>query len=318
MVDPGQSFYIEVDRAAGTFVTIVHDAPPEVAPTLINARGPDGRKVAGKSAVCPFCSFSHPLALHRRLANEGQGRDEPLVVADLDDAVGKRYRPPHPEEFEAILAARAALDAEVPFAPGVPAIPDEGIAPGNNNIIGPSIYGVKTYGDYMPDRQTLGFVRLSRAIKSASNDLLGNGVSAEYAQALATYAASVLVRKVRRSGRAATLDVKVQAAHDIFSNQGSIGYSYDFLEVGLGSGQGTWDSIAASAISTLRNLMSGAPRGRPAEVARGTATRLALRSRSVTAVVTDPPYDQMLAYADSSDVMHVWVKRALGELLPEG
>jgi adenine-specific DNA methylase len=37
----------------------------------------------------------------------------------------------------------------------------------------------------------------------------------------------------------------------------------------------------------------------------------------VTAVVTDPPYDQMIAYADSSDIFFVWLKRALLESFPE-
>ena len=315
--DSGQSFSLAVDRGDDTFRAVVQDGPPTSAPTLVNARGPDGRKIAGKVAVCPFCTFMHPLAVHRRLTHEGFGTDELLVVADLDDEVGKRFRSPEPEEFEAILEAAEALRHEESFAPGVPAIPDEGIAPGNNNIIGPSIYGVRTFGDYMPHRQTLGFVRLVRAIKSVSAELLNGDVSAEYTQALATYAAAVLARKVRRSGRAATLDVKVQAAHDIYSNQGSIGYSYDFLEVGIGSGQGTWDSIASSEVATLTNLMSGARLGQAAEVVRGTATRLPARAESFAAVITDPPYDEMLAYADSSDVMYVWVKRALGELIPD-
>ena len=316
-VDPGQSFSLAVDRNDDNFWAVVHDGPPTSAPTLVNAHAPDGRKIAGKSAVCPFCSFIHPLAMHRRLTHDGCGTDELLVVADLDDEVGKRFRSPEPEEFEAVLEAAEVLRDEAPFAPGVPAVPNEGIAPGNNNIIGPSIYGVKTFGDYMPHRQTLAFVRLARAIKSLAGELSDAGVSADYTQALATYAGAVLARKVRRSGRAATLDVKVQAAHDIFSNQGSIGYSYDFIEVGIGSGQGTWDSIASSEVATLRNLMSGAPRGQAAEVVRGTATRLPSRSGSFAAVITDPPYDEMLAYADSSDVMYVWVKRALGELIPD-
>src|SRR4051794_6692924 len=98
--------------------------------------------------------------MHRRLTNEGAGADELLVVADLDDEVGKRFRPAEPEELKAVLDAAEALRHEEPFAPGVPAVPNEGIAPGNNNIIGPSIYGVKTFGDFMPQRQTLGFVRL--------------------------------------------------------------------------------------------------------------------------------------------------------------
>ena len=88
------------------------------------------------------------------------------------------------------------------------------------NLLDPSIYGMRTFGDYMPARQTLGFVRLCRAISAVASDLADQGASHDYVNALATYAAGVVARKVRRSGRAATLDIKVQAAHDIFSNQG--------------------------------------------------------------------------------------------------
>ena len=38
---------------------------------------------------------------------------------------------------------------------------------------------------------------------------------------------------------------------------------------------------------------------------------LPLPDRSITAVVTDPPYDDMVDYSDSSDIFYVWLKRAL-------
>ena len=46
-------------------------------------------------------------------------------------------------------------------APFCPPFPDEKIAAANNNIIGPSICGAKTYGDFMVDRQTLSYIRLA-------------------------------------------------------------------------------------------------------------------------------------------------------------
>ncbi|SHN46911.1 DUF1156 domain-containing protein [Cryptosporangium aurantiacum] len=315
--DPGQSFFVKPDHKHGSFEVVVHDGPPREQPTLANLTKSDGTKIAGKSAKCIFCSHPHPVSLHRRLTDEGFGRDALLIVSDLDSRVGKSYRAASPAELTAAVAAGRALQEEPEFAPGIPAVPDERIAPGNNNIIGPSIYGVKSFGQYMNARQTLAFVRLARIIGAVGADLETAGLSREYVKALATYCVAVLVRKVRRSGRACTLDVKVQAAHDIYSNQGSIGYSYDFLEVGIGSGQGTWDSIAASEVSTLRNLMDGLPKGTPTDVTRGSATALSLRSSSIAAVVADPPYDEMLAYADSSDVMYVWAKRALHSLMPE-
>jgi hypothetical protein len=41
------------------------------------------------------------------------------------------------------------------------------------------------------------------------------------------------------------------------------------------------------------------------------------RDRSVDAVVTDPPYYDMIEYADMSDLFHVWLKRVLLDIEPD-
>ena len=41
------------------------------------------------------------------------------------------------------------------------------------------------------------------------------------------------------------------------------------------------------------------------------------RDRSVDAVVTDPPYYDMIEYADTSDLFHVWLKRVLPGFEPD-
>lgn len=316
-LDPGQSFYIEADRSAGTWKAVVHDGPPNHSPTLAKSLGPDGRPIAGKSAVCPFCSHPHPLAVHRRLANEGYGQDALLVVADFGAEVSKTFRAPAFEELEAIEAAARDLRKEPPFRPGVPAIPDEGIGPGNNNIIGPSIYGARTYGDLMCDRQTLGFVRLSRIIGQVCAEMRDvHGLSNSYVRALAGYLGAVLVRRLRRSTRSTTLQVyadgRPPGATDIYLNEGSITFSYDYLETGLAGGSGTWEELSERTLRELSDILPTKP-GVAVDVARGSATALAMRTGSISAVVTDPPYDQMIAYSDSSDLLFCWLKRALVE-----
>ncbi|MFD3561892.1 hypothetical protein ACFWVU_19720 [Streptomyces sp. NPDC058686] len=57
--------------------------------------------------------------------------------------------------------------------------------------------------------------------------------------------------------------------------------------------------------------------GTPVNVTRGSATSMNLGDTSITAVVTDPPYDEMIAYADSSDLIYAWLKRALHSTWPE-
>lgn len=312
--NPGQSFELVVDRASGEARASVHDGEPRERPTLTTVPG------SGKAAVCPFCRHVMSLATARNLTNEGLGEDVLLLAAQHDELRAKLFREPTAPEFRAVEDAKAALLAEPPFSPFLPARPNEEIGPGNNNIIGPSIYGARTFGDLCNDRQTLGFVRLSRQHGAVFDALLAAGVSAEYAAALCSYSASAILRKFRRSTRGAQLltykDGRPTGVGDIWTNETSLTFSFDYVEVGLSTGAGSWDEASNRTVKGLAVLMERGESGEPTMVTRGSATELPMRSKSVAAVVTDPPYDEMIPYADASDVYYVWLRRALASAQP--
>ena len=319
--DPGQSYEIVADRAAGTFRAEVHSGSPKGSATLTN-KSREGKRVAGKVAVCPFCDHVHDNEVHSRLAREGLGEDALLVAADIDESVGKSFRVPTAEEFKACDAARRALGTEKPFAPGLAAVPNELIPLGNNHTVQASYYGAKTYGDMCNARQTLGFVRLCRTIAQIGVEAKEAGLSADYVAALSGYAGAVVVRKLRLSTRGAPLKPRLDPksnrvyVSDVFQNEAHLAFSYDHFESGLGAGPGTWLSLIDDTLVVLRNQVSRA-RGRAATIQRGSALALPLRSGTVSAVVTDPPYDDMIPYSDASDLFFVWLKRALCETHPD-
>jgi putative DNA methylase len=318
--DPGQSFRIEADRRSGNFQAIVHDGPPAGRPTLVT-RTRDGKAVKGKSAICPFCEYVHSKQTHQRLAHEGRGVDVLLVAADLDDQVGKIFREPTSAERTAAAQALGLLAEEKPFG-GLPAVPTEGIPVGNSDTVRASVYGASTYGDLCNPRQTLGFVRLARVIYDLGAELTAeHGISERYAAALTGYAASVFVRKIKKSTRGATLNPhrrptsnRIDVNH-IFTNEASVSFSYDYFEVGLGQGPGTWEGLADDTIAVLRNQV-GRALGKAADIQRGSALSLPFSDASLSAVVTDPPYDNMIDYSDASDLFYVWLKRALYSTAP--
>ena len=119
--DPGQSYRIDPDLVSGTFSALVHDGPPEATATLMKAKG-GGR---GRSALCVFCDHAHTFEVYTRLMADGRAADTLLVVGDLDDRTGKRYRAPSDYEFTRARAASIALEAEADFGFGLPAVPDE-------------------------------------------------------------------------------------------------------------------------------------------------------------------------------------------------
>lgn len=281
-----------------------------------------GKKMKGKAAVCPFCEHSHPKDTHQRLAAAGHGEDALLVAADLDPIVGKRYREPTDAERHAVVRAEQALPLEPEFMPGLPAVPDELIPENNGATIRPQLYGAKTYGDLCNRRQTLAFVRLARVINNLGAELLKAGLSQDYAAALTGYATAVLVRKYKRATRGAALDPnhrpdsnRVMCGH-IFVNEATVAFSYDYFETALGDGPGTWASLADDTVQILSKQL-GRRKSIPAHISRGSALSLPFRPGMFEAVVTDPPYDAMVYYSDSSDLFYVWLKRSLLSVRPD-
>ena len=303
--DPGQSYRIIADRGSGTFSTEVHDGPPLVQPTLVNSSGKRGR-----SGVCCFCHHVHPLNTLKRMMRDGLRDDAMLLVADIDERVGKRYRQPTSTDLEALTGVADALGAERSFRPGLPAVPDERLDPGLSAFVGPAGYGYSSWGDLCNARQTLGFVRLARIIDRIHDEMCSAGVGSTYAVALTSYAASNLVRRMRFSTRGVSAHVGKQHVRDLFVNDSGISHSFDYFETGCGAGPGTWRSLAPQTVRNLGRQLDRAS-GRPALIQRGSAMELPLPDSSLDAVVTDPPYDAMINYCDSSDLMYVWLKRAL-------
>ena len=311
-----QSFGIE-PQPDGTARAVVHEGPPTQQPTLRNAILATGKKAKGKSAVCVHCQHVHSLETHRRLVNDGESVDVLLLTADIESGGGKVFRAPTEAELSAARRAADTLAKEPAFTPFLPAVPDERIRPGNNNILGPSIYGAKTFGDFMVGRQTLYNVCVAQTINALGAELTAAGISTDYARALTGYSTAVVVKKLRRSTRGARMQAAGGAqVGDLFVNEGSITFSHDYFEAGLGEGPGSWASISKNVISVLRALLSDS-RGAPAQIARGSATSIAMSDASVGIVVTDPPYDAMIAYSDASDLFYSWIKRCLHSLWPE-
>ena len=140
--------------------------------------------------------------------------------------------------------------------------------------------------------------------------MLTNGISIHYAAALTGYAASNLVRKMKYSTRSSTLQEYSQKVSHIYFNDSGISHSFDYFETGCGDGPATWGSLVVHTIRTLKKQLDRTA-GRRALIQRGSAMELPLPDGSLHAVVTDPPYDAMINYCDSSDLMYVWLKRAL-------
>ena len=303
--DSGQSYRIVADAASGTFRAEVHAGTPTGEPTLMKSKG---RR--GGIGVCCFCRQTHPLKTMKRIMRDGLSGDALLIVADHDPSTLRHYRRPVEADLAGLLGVEEALAAELPFGPGLSAVPSEPLASTLSAFIGPAGYGYDKWGQLCNTRQTLGFVRLARIIDTTHGEMLAGNVSHEYAGALMGYAAANLVRRIKRSTRGAPLQIPEQAVGHIYVNDSGISHGFDYFETGCGTGPSTWKSLAVFTVRSIKKQLARTS-GQSAVIQRGSATELSLPEGYLDVVVTDPPYDAMVNYCDSSDILYVWLKRAL-------
>lgn len=318
--DAGQALRLVADR--DDWRVEVTDGVPDQAPTYSSTELGDGRKRKGKSARCLFCQHPHSLETVKAKGFANEYRDEILVAADTIGDTKKVFRDLRAEEREAV--ERVDLSGLEPFGP-YSAVPDELIPAGNVHTVMASGYGYKTFGSLMCDRQTLLFVETVRAIRSCFGDAVAAGISDAYSRTLAGYAAATMVRRLRLATRGSrirqhgnemgTEQNRIQAA-DLFSREASIIFQFDWMETGPGEGPGTWSSVVETGLKPYDTHVRGA-RGTPARFRQANAMSLPYRDGSVDAVVTDPPYYDMIEYADVSDLFHVWLKRILFDIEPD-
>ncbi|MFG3556522.1 hypothetical protein ACGGAQ_19275 [Micromonospora sp. NPDC047557] len=316
--DLGQSFYIATD--GDQWRIVIHDGEPRDGSATYAA--PAGRR--GKSARCPFptCGHTHSLDVVKAMGFAGQYADAMLAVAETDpDTKQKIFRTPRQDEID---AAAKADPAALPTISGLSACPTEPIP--KTAGVDARQYGFLTYGALMNSRQAVLFATTTRVIDDLYRELSGT-VSDEYARALAAYAAANVPRQLRRSTRGANLapfggnanrDSTWVQIGDVFSSQSVIKFNFDYVEAGPGSGPGTWSSVSASLVNALKKVLDeNHTGGRPGRFRRESAVALPFRDGTIDVLVCDPPYYQMIAYADSSDLFHVWFKRALRSAMPD-
>jgi putative DNA methylase len=316
--DCGQSLELVVD--GDQWHPQVVDGDPAQQPTFSAATG---RK--GKSARCPFpsCGHVHTLDTVKAKGSADQYEDELLAVGEENEGIGKTFRAPTAEEIRAAGSVDLAqFDGFGPFS----AVPNEAIPVGNQDTIRASGYGYSSYGALMNKRQTMLFAETVSAIRGIRVELLAAGLTADYANALIAYAAATMQRQLRYSTRGAKLrafggnasrkGTWVQV-HDIFADESKVSFQFDYLEAGPSSGPGTWESVSDSGLQALKKVIEGSVCARPGRFRRASAIALPFRDGSIDAIVTDPPYYNMIDYADVSDLFYVWLKRCLFDVFPE-
>ena len=252
-----------------------------------------------KNLRCPICGNNTSNAELKRQFLSNQISEKLLAVIE-DSSNGKTYRMPTKSEkiiIESIPQSPNSIAEKLPI--------------GNTKQFDLCPWGFVKYGQMFSSRQILALQTLLKKLDEIKREI---GINNDYGKVIITYLAILIDRTSAISTSFGRWDVTRENVQSPFSRQ-AIAMTFDYPEsyilgetTGSALNQLDWliryiESESASSFSTiLQNSSSGEKEQFP--------------PKSITAVVTDPPYYDAIPYADLSDFFYVWLKRTLGDVFP--
>lgn len=188
-------------------------------------------------------------------------------------------------------------------------------------------YGLLEWHQCFDPRQLLTIITHTEIINEAKEKLQVEHEPDKY-NAIATYLSLVLDRCADMNCRLAHWDSS-RAGAKTASAQHSLNLMWNYPEV-CGAGD-LWHWCAGALASDYKNLCGmfgglGKSTGMLHDDNEFTSVNLTaasvdslthIPSKTLNAVVTDPPYYGTIPYADISDFFYIWMKRTLGDIFPD-
>lgn len=254
-----------------------------------------------KNLRCPVCGNNTSNAdLKKQFLSTTTAINERLLAVIDESRDGKVYRLPTNEE--------KLISKSVPHNKSWIS---EKLAIGNTKQFDLCPWGFETFGDMFSARQLLALQTLVQQLHTLKSEL---NIDSDYGKAIVTYLGILLDRVAIANTSFGRWHNGRETLEHPFSKQ-AIAMTFDYPEsnlfcdsTGSALNQLSWltryiESESNSFFSVeLKNASSG--------------DKSQFADKYLTAVVTDPPYYDAIAYADLSDFFYVWLKRTLSDVYP--
>lgn len=245
----------------------------------------------GGNLSCPHCgSITDSKQLKAQNIQFGLGERILAVIFESDK--GKEYRLPTEKDFDIFKTIQ---------------VENRPIEKMQRNSAGGDTFGwgVTEWGHLFSNRQ---LVVLNSLVKNVNSRLAKiQSESQDYKLALQTYLGIWVDRLAARMTSFGLIDIGRETFVDLFGRQ-AIPMVFDFPEINIfKTDQISWISKVINSESFFNASICN-------NAASGEKTQF--EENYITAVITDPPYYNAIAYADLSDFFYVWLKRTLGDIYP--
>ncbi len=248
---------------------------------------------------CPCCGSITDVKSLKKQFIEGVTSERLLAVIEEGDG-NKEYRLPTLYEIEMVLKASKKVER-----------PSERMPIEYKQAMPICSWGFTKWGDMFSTRQLVAVQTLLKHLNNIKKDW---GDLNNYSQGVITYLGILIDRIAIKQNSFIFWDISRETVSNLFGRQ-AISMVFDYVESNLfcdssgsAKNQIEWivryiDSESNYPFSVLLNNASSGDKSQ-------------FKDKFLTAVVTDPPYYDAIAYADLSDFFYVWLKRSLGDVYP--
>jgi len=322
---PGQPIRFEI-VARGTQITGNEDNQP-----WPEGYDPTNGTVSRAVVNCPACGATMDANTNRKLFQEGKsGQRMVVVVYTLQGVSGKFYRLANESDLQTFIAAQQALQEKKELLRqewGLEPVPDEFIhtpdgkeyIPGGllYNFTPVVLYGITRWKHLFNPRQQLFLITFVHKLRQAHSEMVVNGYSPDFAQALVTYLGLNLNRIADKNSVLCRVIPQTEAIGFTYGRQ-ALPMLWDYIEMNPFEHNSGWKPTCDEVENNLKHLSKiQNSKSFVITVTQASATDLPYLNNHFDSVLTDPPYYDNIPYADLSDFFYVWLKRSIGYLHTE-
>ena len=179
------------------------------------------------------------------------------------------------------------------------------------SIFNINLLGVNSWSELFSNRQLYSLLVIAKLV----SEIRPSGGDVEMAKAIRACLACALDRQADYNSSLCRWVARGEFIGNTFGRQ-ALGIIWDFAEVNpLSHATGNWDG-AVEWVARVIEANAG-EQGGQAEVQQASATQHPLPDDSAAVLCTDPPYYDLVPYADLSDFFYVWMKRTIGADHPD-
>lgn len=248
---------------------------------------------------CPCCGSVTDVKKIKEQIIKGDLKEKLLAIIQ-EGLVGKEYRLPTIEELDSLTALPDDVD-----------IPREKM---QRNSAGGDTYswGITEWGQIFSKRQLFAMQTLINQLHVIREQL--NVEESEYSKAIITYLGIWIDRIAAYLTSFGRWIPQNEQLTSIFGRQ-AIAMVFDYPEVSIFAPSTSGPLNQLEWIIMYLNSESSIPFTSICNNA-ASGEKEQFPVKSLTAVITDPPYYDAIAYADLSDFFYVWMKRTISNLYP--